>query len=262
MSMAYLDGRVLFKLRNLLQFMWNRTTKSGPQCSPYIHDIRQLQCDGFYKVYVGQTELPECLFTGDVSMALPATKKQNTWSITHGGGQRGWIPWNYRLLFHPCNGYPPIKSSGEVFEELCISLKDTYGKCAVVVNTQSWRSQIHSCNSGSSGTFYHLPSGPIELTPMVCCPAVARMYGHELLQLPFQCAHLSPLNSAWSVVKWFATNNRGKYTEAIYDRDTLHKVIYWTELIEGALKKMTKRKWDTVNSRVCRSENYYLKDKW
>lgn len=96
---------------------------------------------------------------------------------------------------------------------------------------------------------------------MSCCPTVARAYGHELIQIPFQCAHLSPLNSAWSTVKWFATNDGGKYSETIYDRDTLHKYVYWNELMEGALKKMTKRKWEEALSRVRKNENHYLNDK-
>ncbi|CAB1324931.1 unnamed protein product [Coregonus sp. 'balchen'] len=250
------------KLRNLLQFMWNRRSNSGHQCVPYIRDIRQLQSEGFYRVYVGETEIPEGLITGDISTVTDTSSSRHTWSVIHAGGQRGWVPWNYKLLFH-CSGVSSLQPSGEIFEELCGSLRENYGKCAIVVNNQSWRSprKGNGCNYVFAGYVHHLPEAPVDLMPMTCCPAAARAYGHELIQIPFQCAHLSPLNSAWSTVKWFATNDRGKYSEAIYDRDTLHKYIYWNELMEGALKKMTNRKWEEALSRVRKNENHYLNDK-
>ncbi|XP_062333104.1 uncharacterized protein C21orf140 homolog [Osmerus eperlanus] len=249
------------RLRKLLQLMWNRTTNSSSQCTPYIRDIRKLQSNGFYRVYVGETDIPESLITGDSirPTSMNITENRQTWSILHAGGHKGWVPWNYKLLFH-CNGVSPIKPSAEIFEELCYSLRENYGKCAIVVNPHNSRASMRGYAWGSWMTLHHLPSGPVEFTLITCCPSVARSYGHELLQLPFQCAHLSPLNSAWSTVKWFANNNRGKYSETVYDHDTRHKFVYWIELMEGALKIMTKRKWEEAGSRVWKNESVYLND--
>lgn len=137
------------KLRNLLQFMWNRSSNSGPQCVPYIRDIRQLQSEGSHRVYLGETEFPEGLITGDISAATNASSSRHSWSV-HAGGQRGWVPWNYRLLFH-CSGVSSLQPSGEIFQELCGSLRENYRKCAIVVNNHSWKGD--DCNSVFAGTF-------------------------------------------------------------------------------------------------------------
>ncbi|KAL2077457.1 hypothetical protein ACEWY4_026961 [Coilia grayii] len=242
------------RLRHLLQRMWKRKNNHGPQCTDFIKDIRQLQSNGFYRVYLGETEIPEYLLTGEITSAnINYDSRKHTWSIIHAGGVRGWVPWNYKLLFHL--NFRSMAPSEDIFQDFCITLSECYGRCAIVVDPQNWRTprRYHSPIS------CHRPlSSPVDLLPVRCCPKVAQEHGHELIQMPFQCAHLNPLNSAWSTVKWFAVNNRGKYSEAIYDKDTVQKYILCTELIEGSLRKMTKRKWEEAMSRVWKNENYYL----
>eukprot|EP00063_Salmo_salar_P079426 XP_014054261.1 PREDICTED: uncharacterized protein C21orf140 homolog [Salmo salar] len=160
------------KQQILLQLMWNRRSYSGPQC---------------------ETEIPEGLITGDISTATGISHSRHTWSVIHAGGQRGCVPWNYKLLFC-CSGVSSLQPSGEIFEEWCGSLMENYGKCSIVVNIQSWRSprKGNSCNSSFAGYVRHLPEASEDLMPMTCCLAVAHTHTHELLQIPFQCTHLSP----------------------------------------------------------------------
>ncbi|XP_063045694.1 uncharacterized protein C21orf140 homolog [Engraulis encrasicolus] len=245
------------RLRHLFQRMWKRSNNHGPQCTEFIKDIRQLQSNGFYRVYLGETEIPEYLITGEITSAsIHDENRRHTWSVIHAGGVRGWVPWNYKLLFHLNSR--SLEPSEDIFQEFCVTLAESYGRCAVVVDPQSWRTPRRY---PSTGTGHNPPSSPIDLLPMRCCPKVAEEFGHKMIQLPFQCAHLNPLNSAWSTVKWFAVNNRGKYSEAIYDRDTVQKYIFCTELIDGSLRKMTKRKWEEAMSRVWKNENYYMGEK-
>lgn len=242
------------RLHRLLQRMWKRKNNNGPQCTDFIREIRKLQSNGCYTVYIGETEIPEYLITGDITSASGNDQpREHTWSIIHAGGVKGWVPWNYKILFHLNSS--SLDPSEDIFQEFCSTLTDHYGKCAIVIDPQSWRTPRRYPSSSSC---HQPPSSPVNLLPMRCCPKVAQEHGHELLQLPFQCAHLNPLNSAWSTMKWFAVNNRGTYSEAIHDKDTVHKFIFCPELIEGSLKKMTKRKWEEAMSRVWKNENYYL----
>lgn len=243
------------RLHHLLQRMWNRKNNHGPQCTDFIKEIRKHQSNGYYRVYLGETEIPEYLMTGEITSAsLNDEPRKHTWSLIHAGGVRGWVPWNYKLLFHLNTGI--LDASEGMFQELCSTLTECYGRCAIVVDPQSWRRPRRY----PSSLCHQTPTSPVDLLPMRCCPKEAQEHGHELLQLPFQCAHLNPLNSAWSTMKWFAVNNRGKYSEAIYDKDTVQKYIFCSELIEGSLRKMTKRKWEEAMSRVWKNENYYLND--
>ncbi|KAJ8390097.1 hypothetical protein AAFF_G00111110 [Aldrovandia affinis] len=127
-----------------------------------------------------------------------------------------------------------------------------------MTNGQSQKA-VGRSGSGASSAFHYRPSSPIQLLSMMCCPDVAEAYGHELLQQPAQCAHLSPLSSAWWTVKWFISNSREKYSEEMYDRGTLYRHIFYTDLIDDSLKSMTKRKWKDLVSRVRKTEDFFLK---
>ncbi|XP_064185897.1 uncharacterized protein C21orf140-like [Anguilla rostrata] len=193
------------KLRHFLKLITHRRIKNGSEYTYYIKEIRKLQKEGFYRVDLGETKIPEGLITGDISSMVDAQRHRPSWTIIHAGGARGWVPWNYKLFFHEEQiKYQP---SGDNFHELCSNLRDSYGKCLIVTNAQSWKASDCS-DSNASSAFHHQPSSPTELLSMVCRSDVAQDYGHELLQLPVQCAHLSPLTNAWWTVKWFISNNR------------------------------------------------------
>ncbi|XP_036404431.1 protein FAM243-like [Megalops cyprinoides] len=241
------------KLRHFLQLL-HRKTNNDFQCTPYIKEIRKLQKEGFYRVDLGETKIPEGLITGDISLLDDSLRSRPVWSIVHAGGARGWVPWNYKMFFHWDESN--CKPSGDSFNELCSNLRDTYGKCAIVTNTQSLITADPNRSGVSSSACL---SSPIELLSTSCCPKVAQTYGHELLQLPSHCGHLSPLTSVWWSVKWFIYNNREKYCEEVYDRSTLHKYIFYIELIEDSLKDVTRKKWREAASRVKKTEDYYVR---
>ncbi|XP_061089889.1 uncharacterized protein C21orf140 homolog [Conger conger] len=220
-------------------------------------EIRKLQKDGFYRVDLGETKIPEGLITGDISAMIDTPRHSPTWTIIHAGGARGWVPWNYKLFLH--EEQTKYQPSRENFHDLCSILRDSYGKCLIMTNAQSWKAADYS-DFNASSAFQHQPSSPLKLLSMVCCPNVAQDYGHELLHLPARCAYLSPLASAWWTVKWFISNNRVRYSEEVHNKDTVHKYIFCIDLIDDSLKSMTKKKWKDAVSRVRKTEDHYLKE--
>ncbi|XP_058252407.1 uncharacterized protein C21orf140 homolog [Hemibagrus wyckioides] len=230
------------RLINAVQQLWRRNVSSFAQRTAYLGELQKLQNSGYYTVYVGKTELSERHFYGDVQRLNAGQKHQPTWSIIHAGGELGWVPWNYKLYFYLSGTV--LKPDKELFSELCSELNDHYGSCAIILNPYIMRRrQI----LGNEMPVYS--TAPVELLPMTCCPKVAQDHGHKMLHIPMHYAHLSPLNTAWSTVKWFMTNNRDNYTDVYSYRGVLHKVIRVNELVDKSLNEMTQRKWvDTVGN--------------
>ncbi|XP_072520343.1 uncharacterized protein C21orf140-like [Salminus brasiliensis] len=227
--------------------MWWKKFKGGSQCAAYIKSLQKLQDSGFSRfVYVGETKISESLITGETSSPLAALRDRHTWNVIHAGRERGWVPWNYKLFLHSTDSFPKPKK--DTFQELCSELSAHYGKCAIIVNPQMRCGRIP----------HHFPMAPVQLLSMSCSPEEAQSYGHALLQIPYYCANLSPLNSAWSTVKGFISNHRSDYSEEACDRYSSHKCIFLPELIDDALKTMTRQKWECATARVLENENLYL----
>lgn len=219
------------RLMNLVQQMCQRIVSSRSLCTTYIREVKKLQSHGFYPVYVGKTEISECLVTGDISPLNASLRNHSTLSIIHAGGALGWVPWNYKLYFSLSDRM--LKPDEEIFQELCAELNDHYRNCAIIVTPHILR-EMQNQKSGNSV----YPTAPVELLPMICCPKVAQSYGHKMLQIPMHDAHRSPLNKAWSTVKCFMNNQIGNYTEVSYYRGTIHQLIHMRELVDGALNQI------------------------
>ncbi|RXM90624.1 hypothetical protein EOD39_22013 [Acipenser ruthenus] len=108
---------------------------------------------------------------------------------------------------------------------------------------------------------HYRPSSPVLVNFMSCCPLVAQSHGHEFFCLPSHCGHLSPLDTAWSALKWYTAKNRHEYTTKHFGKESLRKSILFKDLIETGMKQMTASKWETATSRVQKRENYYLNGK-
>ncbi|KAI5105266.1 hypothetical protein C0J45_4938 [Silurus meridionalis] len=241
------------KLMNIGRQMWQRNMSSQSGRTAYISEVQKLQSSSFYPVYVGKTEINERLLTGDISCTVNPKKEtqkpQPLWSIIHAGGARGWVPWNYKLHAYLSNF--KVRADETIFPELCSTLKDHYGKCAIIVNPKV---SEDTQNGKTENSLY--PTSPVKFLPMICCPKVAESYGHKMLRT---FNYYSPINIAWSNLKWFIKINREKFTEEILCGQIRHKMIDFDELLEAALNNMTPDKWkDAVTNELeSRSKQEY-----
>ncbi|XP_072363806.1 uncharacterized protein C21orf140 homolog [Scyliorhinus torazame] len=246
------------------------------QCLQYLKTLRNFQNAGLYTVYLGETHLSENLITGDISHSVAKSKSPlEGLTLMHAGGVRGWVPWQYRAFFQSQELWTSPKAVGakeEVFKELCQVLRKSYGKCAVVIKPKDWVSSSGFKQQNPADDPSEMPpqkpediqnallqsSSTTQTSNMYCCPNVARYYSHELLYFPPSYPHLSPLESAWSSLKWTIINNRKDFTVTSFPKIHDYKCIYLKMLIENGIEGVTPHKWKTSFSRVKKWENRYL----
>ncbi|XP_007939455.1 protein FAM243A [Orycteropus afer afer] len=223
------------------------------QCLQYLKTLRNLQYDGFKTVFLGETNIPESLVTGE-DFGDGYSMQNPIWCIVHAGGSQGWVPWKYRLFLRDelC-----IKQEDSLFFEFCDVVKKAYGKCAIVVKEKRQQDEIRPEEDKESKDQSHAPS-VINLTSIVCCPEVAKSCGHELLSLPFLYSYLNPLDSAWSSLKWFIINNRKEFSLQSIDSNYSYQYILLSDLISKGIERISPGKWKTITNKVRRWENYYL----
>lgn len=223
------------------------------QCLQYLRTLRTLQYDGFNTVYLGETDIPESLVIGD-DFSDGYFMQTPTWYIVHAGGSQGWVPWKYRMFLRD---ELSVKREDGLFFEFCHVAKKAYGKCAIVVKDRKRKDEMQPKEDRGSEAWAHVPSA-VNLTSIVCCPEVAKSYGHELLSLPAPYSYLSPLDSAWSSLKWFIINNRKEF--CLQSMDTLYSYQYilLSGLVSKGIERINPSKWRLATNKVRRWENYYL----
>ncbi|KAM6161573.1 uncharacterized protein C21orf140 homolog [Erethizon dorsatum] len=223
------------------------------QCLQYLKTLKSLRYDGFQTVYFGETDIPESLVTGE-DFGNGYFLQTPTWCIVHAGGSQGWVPWKYRMFLRDelC-----IKQEDKLFFEFCDVVKKAYGKCAIVVKGRRQQNETRPKQDGEAEAQSCVPA-VINLTSIVCCPEVAKFYGHELLSLPSPYNYLSPLDSAWSSLKWFIINNRKEFCLHSIDNVYSYQYILFSDLISKGIERINSSKWKTIVKKVQRWENYYL----
>ncbi|XP_048659211.1 uncharacterized protein C21orf140 homolog [Marmota marmota marmota] len=223
------------------------------QCLQYLKGLRALQHDGFQTVYFGETDIPESLVTGE-ELGNGYFVQTPTWCIVHAGGSQGWVPWKYRTFLRDelCT-----KQEDHLFFEFCDVVKKNYGKCAIVVKGRRQQDETRPQEHREAEVQANLPT-VINLTSIVCCPEVAKSYGHKLLCLPSHCNYLNPLDSAWCSLKWFIINNRREFCLQSIDSVYSYQYILLCDLISKGIERINLSKWKTLTNKVRRWENYYL----
>ncbi|XP_004634444.1 uncharacterized protein C21orf140 homolog [Octodon degus] len=223
------------------------------QCLQYLKTLKSLRYDGFQTVYFGETDIAESLVTGE-DVGNGCFLQTPTWCIVHAGGSQGWVPWKYRMFLRD---ELHIRQEDKLFFEFCDEVKKAYGKCAIVVKGRRQQNEIRPKDDGEAEVQSYEPA-VINLTSIVCCPEVAKLYGHELLLLPSPYNYLSPLDSAWSSLKWFIINNRKEFCLHSIDNVYSYQYILFSDLIGKGIDRINLSKWKTIVKRVQRWENYYL----
>ncbi|KAM6438395.1 uncharacterized protein C21orf140 homolog [Rhynochetos jubatus] len=228
---------------------------SKRQCLQYLKALRTLQHNGFNTGFLGETDTPESLITGE-KIAEEAKLCWPAWTLLHAGSSQGWVPWRYKLLLR---GDLPIPRQNGIFQELCDSLTASYGKCIIVMRDKRQPTRVGAKDVKKSETGI-LPPVPsvICMSSTECCPEVARANGHELLVVPSSYNYLYPMDVAWSSLKWFIINNRKDSALRSTERTHSYRCILFSDLIVKGIEKMTPNKWKAAINRVKRWENYYL----
>ncbi|XP_036286161.1 uncharacterized protein C21orf140 homolog [Pipistrellus kuhlii] len=222
------------------------------QCLQYLQTLRRLQFDGFRTVYLGETEIPESLATGEDlggGLGVPSP----SWCVVHAGGSQGWVPWRYRVYLRDELSVCPEDG---FFAEFCEAARKAYGKCAIVVKDVP-RLEAPPPGDGAPPAQARAPA-VVNLTSIACCPDVAKACGHELLCLPSPYNYLNPLDLAWSSLKWFIINNRKEFCLQSVDSLYAYQFILLSELIGKGVERLGPGKWRTLINKVRRWENYYL----
>ncbi|XP_069059647.1 uncharacterized protein C21orf140 homolog [Pleurodeles waltl] len=239
--------------KNIFYKMYNDTSVKT-QCLQYLKTLRRLQFDGHQTIFFGESNIPESLITGE-TRPLRENLRYPTWSIVHAGGSQGWVPWRYRLFL---TDELPMSPREDIFHELCASLTESYGKCAIVVKemkqplgTKDQPDNVSKGNELSKAIILHLSN-------IKCTPQVAKEYGHELLSMPLAYSYLSPLDSAWSTLKWFIVNNRRQFSLMSTQMIGSYQYILLRDLIGSGVDKMTPARWRALTNKVRRWENHYL----
>ncbi|XP_074014647.1 uncharacterized protein C21orf140 homolog [Numenius arquata] len=228
---------------------------SKRQCLQYLRALRTLQLKSFNTVFLGETDIPESLITGE-KIAEEASLRWPVWTLVHAGSSQGWVPWRYKLLLR---GDLPTHQQNGIFEELCDSLTASYGKCVIVIRDKRQRIHIGAKDGKETETGTLTPVPPaIHTSSIECCPKVARANGHELLVVPSSYNYLYPMDVAWSSLKWFIINNRKDFALRSIEKTHSYRCILFSDLIVKGIEKMTPNKWKVVTNRVKRWENYYL----
>lgn len=225
------------------------------QCLKYLRSLRTLQFNGFKTVFLGETDIPESLITGEKS-SDKTDLRWPIWTLIHAGSCQGWVPWQYKLLLR---GDLPTHQQNGAFQELCESLTISHGKCVIVMRDKKQPRCVGAKDGKETEMETLLPALPaIHIASIKCCPEVARANGHELLVVPSSYNYLYPMDVAWSSLKWFIINNRNKFSLRSIERTHSYKCVLLSDLIVKGLENMTPSKWNAVLNRVKRWENYYL----
>ncbi|KFP03052.1 protein FAM243A [Calypte anna] len=228
---------------------------SKRQCLQYLRALRKLQLNGFNTIFLGETEIPESLITGE-KKDKETSQRWPVWTLIHAGSSQGWVPWRYKLLLRVDL---PIQEQNGVFKELCDTLTVSYGNCVIVAKDKSQLTHVRGTESQEPemGTLPPVPP-VISMSGIKCCPEVARANGHELLVVPSSYSYLYPMDVAWSSLKWFIINNRQDFALRSIERTHSYRCILFSDLIVKGIETMTPNKWKAVINRVKRWENYYL----
>ncbi|KAM5336000.1 uncharacterized protein C21orf140 homolog [Glossophaga mutica] len=224
------------------------------QCLQYLRTLRTLQYDGFTTVYLGETEISESLVTGEEPCSDARGRPGPAWRVVHAGGGQGWVPWRHRLLLRDelCAG-----RDHSLFPEFCDVVRKAYGKCAIVVKER--RRQDGAGPKEDKDPEARARAPPVlQLTSIACHPEVAKSCGHELLSLPPRSTYLSPLDSAWSSLKWFIINSRGEFSLQSVGGIYSYRYILLSDLISRGIERVTPSKWRALVGKARRWENYYL----
>ncbi|XP_044522805.1 protein FAM243A [Gracilinanus agilis] len=224
------------------------------QCLQYIKNLRRLQCEGFKTIFLGETDIPEYLITGE-NPSDENLVQNPVWSIVHAGSSQGWVPWKYRMFLRDelCT-----RQEEGLFLEFCSVAQKVYGKCVIVVREERQINERKQNEVIEDKEAQLHTSSVINLTSISCCPEVAKASGHELLPLPTPYNYLNPLDSAWSSLKWFIINNRKEFCLRSIDSVYSYQYILFSDMIGKGIDRMTPNKWKMLINKVRRWENYYL----
>ncbi|KFU94925.1 Uncharacterized protein ENSP00000386791, partial [Chaetura pelagica] len=228
---------------------------SKRQCLQYLRALRTLQLNGFNTIFLGETDIPETLITGEKKAKL-ASLRWPIWTLVHAGSSQGWVPWRYKLLLR---GDLPTHQQNSIFQELCDSLTVSYGNCVIVTRDKTQLMHVGATDGQEleKGTLPPVPTA-IYVSSIKCCPEVARANGHEILVVPSSYNYLYPMDFAWSSLKWFIINNRKDFALRSFDSTHSYRCILFSDLIFKGIENMTPNKWRVAFNRVKRWENYYL----
>ncbi|XP_078512076.1 uncharacterized protein C21orf140 homolog [Lissotriton helveticus] len=240
-------------LKDIFYKMYN-DTRMKKQCLQYLKTLRRLQFDGHQPIFFGESNISESLITGE-TLPLSENLRYPTWSIVHAGGSLGWVPWRYRLFLRD---ELPMSPREDIFHELCASLSETYGKCAIVMKEIKQPLETNDQSANNSKEKELSKATVLNLANIKCTPQVAREYGHQLLSMPLAFSYLSPLDSAWSSLKWFIVNNRREYSLMSTQMIGSYQYILLSEMIGSGVDKMTPGRWRALTNKVRRWENHYL----
>nr|XP_013810739.1 PREDICTED: LOW QUALITY PROTEIN: uncharacterized protein C21orf140 homolog [Apteryx mantelli mantelli] len=224
-------------------------------CLQYLRALRTLQLKSFNTVFLGETDIPESLVTGDKT-AEEDSLSWPIWTLAHAGSSQGWVPWRYRLLLRDKLS---ISWQEAIFQELCDSLTLSYGKCVIVTRDKRKPMRVGTKEFKYQETGTQPPVPPvIYMSSIKCCPEIARANGHELLALTSSYSYLYPMDVAWSSLKWFIINNRQGFALRSIERTYSYRCILFSDLIMKGIEKMTPSKWKVAINKVKRWENYCL----
>ncbi|KFV73193.1 Uncharacterized protein ENSP00000386791 [Dryobates pubescens] len=228
---------------------------SKRQCLQYLRVLRTLQHNGFNPVFLGETDIPESLITGEKT-AEKTSLHWPVWTLVHAASHQGWVPWRYKLLLRV--DLPTHQQNG-IFQELCESLTTCYGKCVIVTRDKT-QPMLAGAKEGKEPQMGTLPpvTPAICMSSIECCHEAARANGHELLVVPSRYSYLYPMDVAWSSLKWFIINNREDFALRSLESTYSYRCILFSDLIVKGIEKMTPNKWKVVFNRVKKWENYYL----
>uniref|UniRef100_A0A8C8S162 Uncharacterized protein n=1 Tax=Pelusios castaneus TaxID=367368 RepID=A0A8C8S162_9SAUR len=225
------------------------------QCLVYLKALRTFQFNGLTTIFLGETDISECLVTGEKILQKDSLNWP-TWTLVHAASSQGWVPWRYRLWLR--DELSPLQQE-DIFEEFCDFLNKFYGKCVIVVREKKQPHMLQTKEPTTQETLTQpLVPSLIYMSSTACCPQIAKANGHELLSVPFPYNYLHPMDVAWSSLKWFIINNRKEFCLRSSERTYSYRCILFSDLVEKGLERMTPSKWKMVTNKVRRWENYYL----
>ncbi|XP_030058389.1 uncharacterized protein C21orf140 homolog [Microcaecilia unicolor] len=221
------------------------------KCLQYLQTLRTFQFDGFHTVFFGETNISEGMMTGE---KLPQTShlKNPVWTLIHAGSSKGWAPWKYRLILRD---ELPMVYQEDIFQELCASLRMSYGKCIIVVKEKMQTSPLMADHGDISFPDFSLV---LDLHNTTHCLQVAKNHGHEVLSLPFYYSYLHPMDTVWSSLKWFIVNHRKQFSLLSLEKTYSYQCIYCSDMIAKGIERITPSKWKALTNRLWRWENHYL----
>ncbi|KAM9246617.1 LOW QUALITY PROTEIN: uncharacterized protein C21orf140 homolog [Leptosomus discolor] len=227
---------------------------SKRQCLWYLRTLRTWQLNSFNIIFLGETDIPESLITGEKT-AEKASLCWTIWTLVHAGSHQVWVPWRYKLLLrHDL----PVHQQNGIFQELCESLNMSCGKCVIVTRDKMQLMHVGAKHGKEMETRTLLPVPPAIYMPSTeCCPETARANGHELLVVPLSYSYLCPMDVTWSCLKRFIINNRKEFALRSTEKTHSYRILF-SDLVVKGIEKVTPDKWKVAINRVKRWENYDL----